>query len=203
VPPALRHASVPCDHEECDEHDHCVARLGIQRLDHRRDPTRYLPAFDAGDHLHPNEQGLQAIANAVNLNLFGAATPAPSSSLRSHANSRFVTADGTNPLIANGSAITTPQQFDITDLGNGNVSLRARVNNQFVSAEQAGSQPLIANRAAAGTWETFQLLHNGDGSVNLKAVNGQFVTADNAGASPLIANRTAIGPWEEFDVATA
>jgi lysophospholipase L1-like esterase len=33
-------------------------------------PIRYLPAFDAGDHVHPNEQGLQAIANAVNLSLF-------------------------------------------------------------------------------------------------------------------------------------
>ena len=32
-------------------------------------PTRYLPAYDAGDHLHPNEAGLQAIANAVNLDL--------------------------------------------------------------------------------------------------------------------------------------
>jgi len=36
-------------------------------------PTRYLPAYDSGDHLHPNESGLQAIANAVNLNLFGPA----------------------------------------------------------------------------------------------------------------------------------
>ncbi|MEV6609546.1 SGNH/GDSL hydrolase family protein [Kutzneria sp. NPDC051319] len=33
--------------------------------------TRYLPAYDSGDHLHPNEAGLQAIANAVDLNLFG------------------------------------------------------------------------------------------------------------------------------------
>jgi lysophospholipase L1-like esterase len=30
-------------------------------------PTKYLPAFDAGDHLHPNEMGMQAIANAVDL----------------------------------------------------------------------------------------------------------------------------------------
>jgi lysophospholipase L1-like esterase len=37
-------------------------------------PTRYLPAYDAGDHLHPNEAGLQAIANAVDLGLFGGAT---------------------------------------------------------------------------------------------------------------------------------
>jgi lysophospholipase L1-like esterase len=35
-------------------------------------PTRYLPAYDSGDHLHPNTAGLLAIANAVDLNLFGA-----------------------------------------------------------------------------------------------------------------------------------
>jgi lysophospholipase L1-like esterase len=30
-------------------------------------PTWYLPSYDAGDHLHPNQMGLQAIANAVDL----------------------------------------------------------------------------------------------------------------------------------------
>ncbi len=35
-------------------------------------PTRYLPAYDSGDHLHPNTAGLLAIANAVDLNLFNA-----------------------------------------------------------------------------------------------------------------------------------
>ncbi len=35
-------------------------------------PTWYLPAFDAGDHLHPNADGLQAIADAVDLELFTA-----------------------------------------------------------------------------------------------------------------------------------
>ena len=35
-------------------------------------PTWYLPAFDAGDHLHPNEQGMQAIAQAVPLDGFSA-----------------------------------------------------------------------------------------------------------------------------------
>jgi lysophospholipase L1-like esterase len=34
------------------------------------DPTEYLPAYDSGDHLHPNDAGYQAIANAVNLGLF-------------------------------------------------------------------------------------------------------------------------------------
>jgi lysophospholipase L1-like esterase len=32
-------------------------------------PTRFLPAFDSGDHLHPNDAGRQAIANAVDLSL--------------------------------------------------------------------------------------------------------------------------------------
>jgi lysophospholipase L1-like esterase len=37
-------------------------------------PDRYLPAFDSGDHLHPNDAGMQAIADAVNLALFSPAT---------------------------------------------------------------------------------------------------------------------------------
>jgi len=41
-------------------------------------PTAFLPAYDSGDGLHPNDSGLQAIANAVNLGFFGqAATEAP------------------------------------------------------------------------------------------------------------------------------
>ncbi len=33
-------------------------------------PARYLPAYDAGDHLHPNDAGMQAIANTIKLDLF-------------------------------------------------------------------------------------------------------------------------------------
>jgi lysophospholipase L1-like esterase len=31
------------------------------------DPQRMLPAYDAGDHLHPGDAGYQAMANAVDL----------------------------------------------------------------------------------------------------------------------------------------
>ena len=41
------------------------------------DPTMYPPAYDSGDHLHPNDAGYQAIANAVNLNLFGGGAEGP------------------------------------------------------------------------------------------------------------------------------
>jgi lysophospholipase L1-like esterase len=33
-------------------------------------PTRVLPAYDSGDHLHPNELGMQAMAKAIPLQLF-------------------------------------------------------------------------------------------------------------------------------------
>ena len=41
------------------------------------DPVQYLPAYNSGDSLHPNDAGLQAIANAVNLNLFTSEVEAP------------------------------------------------------------------------------------------------------------------------------
>ena len=37
-------------------------------------PEAYLPAYDSGDHLHPNDAGYQAIANAVSLALFSSST---------------------------------------------------------------------------------------------------------------------------------
>jgi lysophospholipase L1-like esterase len=33
-------------------------------------PARMLPAYDSGDHLHPNDLGMQAMANAIPLQLF-------------------------------------------------------------------------------------------------------------------------------------
>lgn len=33
-------------------------------------PSRILPAFDSGDHVHPNDDGMQAMANAISLDLF-------------------------------------------------------------------------------------------------------------------------------------
>jgi lysophospholipase L1-like esterase len=40
------------------------ADLAVRDPDH---PTRLLPAYDSGDHLHPNDRGMQAIADAVPL----------------------------------------------------------------------------------------------------------------------------------------
>jgi hypothetical protein len=78
------------------------------------------------------------------------------------------------------------------------ISLRARVNNQFVTA---GGQPLIAASTSNGTNQQFEMIDAGNGAIALRArANGMLVTAENAGASPLIANRTEVGPWEAFQL---
>ncbi|MGI5241168.1 GDSL-type esterase/lipase family protein [Dactylosporangium sp. CA-139066] len=168
-------------------------------------PTWFQASLETGDHLHPNEAGLQAIANAVDLSLFGTSTPPATRvvTFRAHANGKLVTAEnaGAAALIANRTAVGPWEQFDLADLGGGRVSLRAHANNKYVSAANAGANPLIASATAVGSWETFDLIHNPDGSVSLRAtVNGRYVCAENAGAASLIANRTAIGSWESFDL---
>ena len=35
-----------------------------------QNPLRYLPRYDSGDHLHPNDAGYQAMANAIDLSMF-------------------------------------------------------------------------------------------------------------------------------------
>jgi PKD repeat protein len=133
----------------------------------------------------------------------GTTTPGTVVSLRSKANNLFVSA-GSSALIANQSAVGPSTQFDLVDLGSGNVALRARINNMYVCAENGGAASLIANRAAVGSWETFARVNNADGTVSLRAtVNNMYVTAENAGAAALIANRAAIGPWEKFDLVTS
>lgn len=166
-------------------------------------PTVYLPAYDSGDHLHPNEAGLQAIANAVNLAMFGSPATTPVVSLRAHANGDIVSADnaGASPLIADRTAVGPWESFDLISNADGSVSFRSHANNEIVCADGGGADPLIANRTAVGPWESFDLLGNVGGTVSLRAhANGEIVTAENAGAAALIANRTAVGGWETFDL---
>ncbi|MEU8663102.1 trypsin-like serine protease, partial [Actinoplanes philippinensis] len=81
------------------------------------------------------------------------------------------------------------------------VSLRARVNGKYVTAENAGAEALIANRdTVGGSWEKFDSFELGDGVIALRAqVNGKYVTAESAGDKALIANRDYVGgTWEKF-----
>ena len=164
-------------------------------------PTKYLPADDSGDHLHPSNAGDLAIGNAVNLSLFTQPN-LPIVSLRAHSDSEYVTADGAgaSPLIANRIAIGAWEQFDEISEGTGLIALRAHANGLLVTAASAGASPLIARSTVVGVWETFQLIHNSDGTVSLKAdANSDYVTAANS-ATALIANSTSIGTAQKFDL---
>ncbi len=59
-------------------HDEFDGVIDFDRV--MRDPARLarlLPAYDSGDHLHPNDLGYQAMANEVPLTLFRSAAKAP------------------------------------------------------------------------------------------------------------------------------
>ncbi|MGC4879234.1 PQQ-dependent sugar dehydrogenase [Micromonospora sp. DT43] len=119
--------------------------------------------------------------------------------LRAQVNNQYVSAVGSNPLIANKASVSTTEQYDRVDAGNGNIALRSRANGLYVCADNTGTSPLIANRTTIGPWETFQVINNSDGTVALRALaNNQIVAAENSGASALIANRTSVGSWERF-----
>ncbi|MFF0153575.1 PQQ-dependent sugar dehydrogenase [Micromonospora sp. NPDC005203] len=133
----------------------------------------------------------------------GTGSGTPVSTLRAQVNNQYVSAVGTTALIANKASVSSTEQFDRVDAGNGNIALRSRANGLYVSAANAGANPLVANAAAIGSWETFQLITNTDGTVSLRAtVNNQIVCAENAGAGSLIANRTSVGAWERFILTT-
>jgi type 1 glutamine amidotransferase len=83
----------------------------------------------------------------------------------------------------------------------GVVSMRARANSRYVSADNNGASPLIANKTAIGTSEQFTLVDLGSGRIALRSrANNMFVCAENAGAASLIANRGAAGSWETFQL---
>ncbi len=185
----------------------CDAVLDADQATHDpADPRRFLPAFDIGDHLHPDNAGLQAIADAVDLSIFGAPTgpivnPTTVIALRSRHNSKIVSADaaGEQPLIANRDAVGPWEEFDRVPQADGTYVLRAHANGKYVTA--SATQPLVASATTAGIEQRFRFLANADGSVSLQSVaNGRYVAAEDGGAQPLIANRDGIGPWELFDV---
>ncbi|WP_049867592.1 glycoside hydrolase family 16 protein [Paenibacillus sp. D9] len=78
-------------------------------------------------------------------------------------------------------------------------TIKAAVNNHFVSADQAGASPLVANRAVAQNWEKFNVIHNSDNTVSfLSIANNKYVTADLNQGTKLIARASTIQAWEKF-----
>jgi serine/threonine protein kinase len=116
-----------------------------------------------------------------------------------HANSLYVTADdgGASPLIAYPDSPGAWETFDEIDLGNGNIALRAEINNKFVTATSTGT--LIARSDHITAAETFTLVFNSDGTVSFRAhLNNKYVTVPSGVARPLTADKSAIGTTEKY-----
>ena len=85
----------------------------------------------------------------------------------------------------------------------GTYALRARINNLYVTAENAGASALIARAATAQAWETYDLTVSSGGVATLRShADNLYVTAANAGASPLIAKAATAQAWEQFLLVT-
>ncbi|WP_432983339.1 PKD domain-containing protein [Dactylosporangium sp. CA-233914] len=123
-------------------------------------------------------------------------------SLRSVVNGKYLSSNnGASMMTADRATIGPWEKFNPVDAANATVTLQARANNRYVSAEDSGNKALIANRTAVGSWEQFDLVDVGGGWMALYSrANGLFVTAEAGGNQPLIANRASIGSWEKFKV---
>jgi hypothetical protein len=126
--------------------------------------------------------------------------------LTAAANNTFVTAEnaGASFLVANRTAASTWEDFQVISNADGTTSLQAQVNGRFVTTDASNGGRLIASAAAIGTNERFRMASQADGSVTLQAVsNNLFVSADLNIGGVLIANRTAASTWEQFRVSGA
>src|SRR5580658_731799 len=114
-------------------------------------PTRFLPAFDSGDHLHPNDAGRQAIANAVDLSFLSMTSVSPSGDAASDVASDLepdVTEDAGGDT-ANEAAAETTSAGDGDTADDVAAGSRARLNPVDDDAMQ-GQDEASAGAADAG-----------------------------------------------------
>ncbi|MEV0222129.1 GDSL-type esterase/lipase family protein [Streptomyces sp. NPDC050704] len=111
------------------------------------DPTRYGAAFDSGDHLHPNDTGMKAFADAVDLTTLGAARDCPSARVRLTPYRPTLQAGGDGTKIT--STVTNTGPTKVTQ-----VSTRLDLPDGW-SAEPVGStrtRSLAPGESATLTW---------------------------------------------------
>lgn len=143
-------------------------------------------------------------------------------SLKSLANNQYVQAQnaGADPLLA-ARAAEPPglwERFSITPSSPNGSTLRARVNNKYVTVPNLSGGALIASQTMAGPWETFHVREVKMAGLDpakryvalLSQANYMYVTAVEAGAKPLVPavpERPGMwdGPlaavqWEVFEV---
>ncbi len=107
---------------------------------------------------------------------------------------------GAGPLVADRASVGEGGQFEVIDNPDGTISLRAKVNQLYVTADLVQETRLRAGSATNGTSESFRKLEQPDGTFALQALaNDLYVSADLDEGAVLFANRQAVaGAWEKF-----
>jgi beta-glucanase (GH16 family) len=121
-------------------------------------------------------------------------------SIRASADNEFVSAEnaGASPLVANRATVSTWEQFQLIDNGDGTISLQSGINGQYVTVDPGSGGQLIASKTTIGTQEKFTRVAQSNGTVALQAANGMYVSADLNIGDVLIANRPTASTWEQF-----
>ncbi|MGW3618229.1 SGNH/GDSL hydrolase family protein [Micromonospora arida] len=138
----------------------CDAVVDFDRATHDpAAPTRFLPAYDAGDHLHPNDAGMAAMANAVPLDRLGAAAPPAAPTTLAEAFNNVAVTDDT---------ATGPGNFD----GGG-----ASFSAQALAAAGAVPGRTVTSGGVALPWPTTA----GTGRPDNAIATGQMITMPGSG----------------------
>ncbi|TMQ24455.1 MAG: coagulation factor 5/8 type domain-containing protein [Deltaproteobacteria bacterium] len=128
---------------------------------------------------------------------------ARAANLVASANHDFVTAEnaGASFLIANRTAASAWEEFQVLSNSDGTTSLQASINGRFVTVDAGNGGRLIASQTAIGTSEKFRMVSQSNGTVSFQAVvNNSWVSADLNIGGTLIANRAAASTWEQFTI---
>ncbi|MFG1884542.1 GDSL-type esterase/lipase family protein [Micromonospora sp. NPDC049102] len=122
-------------------------------------PTKFRSDMDSGDHLHPNDLGMEAMANSIPLTLFGAGAPVPTP---------LTLAQAVNNVAVSADADTNPADFD-----GGGASFSAEA---LATAKLARGGTVTLNGVKL-TWPSSA----GTGQLDNVIATGQTVTVSGSG----------------------
>ncbi|ADV81468.1 GDSL-type esterase/lipase family protein [Terriglobus saanensis] len=152
-------------------------------------PLRYFPAFDFGDHLHPNDAGHVAIANAVNLGLFtptGVPPITPPSTC-----GKFLSGEG---MIHDQPLFSCNGQNELYFQGDSNLILYNN-NTEVFSTRTEGHNPGVATLLADGNFVVTDAAGKILFSTNTAggAAGGQALVVEDDGNLNLYSNAAGTG----------
>ncbi len=142
----------------------------------------------------PNGGASPLVATATTVDVaekFIWASPAAVVALRAVVNNGIVTTPnfGASPLIPSASSVTYLEKFDVLDLGDDAIALRAHSNKKYVTTTGPGAAlgPLVADATTLDYVQMYWLYHFDDGILLQSQWSGNLVQATNGGNSPLTA----------------